>query len=169
LYQSADNNEITNNTAISNTKYGIYISSSDYNIIYNNYFNNTNNAVDDGNNVWNTTKTLGTNIIGGQYLGGNYWSDYAGRDINGDGLGDTLLPHNSAGDITNDGDYHPLVPVGYAPFLSIEKTDNPDPVSPAGTLNYSIHVNNTGNATAHLLPIMTRGNSQRSMLARRDG
>ncbi|MEA2053379.1 MAG: NosD domain-containing protein, partial [Euryarchaeota archaeon] len=154
LYRSADNNEITNNTAISNTEYGIYISSSNYNIIYNNYFNNTNNAYDDGNNVWNTTKTLGTNIIGGLYLGGNYWSDYAGRDLNGDGLGDTLLPYNSSGDITNDGDYHPLVPVGYAPVLSIEKTDNPDPVSPNGTLNYSIRVNNTGYANATNVTVM---------------
>ncbi len=48
------------------------------NCIYNNYFNNTNNSYDDGNNIWNTTKTLGVNIIGGPYLGGNYWSDYMG-------------------------------------------------------------------------------------------
>jgi len=34
------------------------------------------------------------------------------------------------------------------PVLEINKTDNPDPVSPGGILNYSIHVNNTGNATA---------------------
>jgi uncharacterized repeat protein (TIGR01451 family) len=32
--------------------------------------------------------------------------------------------------------------------LEINKTDNPDPVSPGGTLNYSIRVNNVGNATA---------------------
>jgi uncharacterized repeat protein (TIGR01451 family) len=31
--------------------------------------------------------------------------------------------------------------------LSLEKSDNPDPVQAGGTLNYSVSVNNTGNAT----------------------
>jgi uncharacterized repeat protein (TIGR01451 family) len=38
--------------------------------------------------------------------------------------------------------------------LEINKTDNPDPVSPGGTLNYSISVNNTGNATATNVTVM---------------
>jgi len=116
LYLS-NNNTIKNNTISNNYEYGVEIYSSINSLTYNNYFNNTNNAYDDGNNIWNISKTPGTNIIGGSYLGGNYWSDYAGVDTDGDGLGDTNLPYNCSGNIQNGGDYLPLVFSSAAPSI----------------------------------------------------
>ena len=116
LLGESNDNKLTNNTISNNSYYGIYSESSNNNLIYNNYFNNTKNAHDDGKNIWNISKTVGTNIIGGPYLGGNYWSDYAGEDLDEDGFGDTLLPYNSSGNITNGGDWLPLVKVEEEPY-----------------------------------------------------
>lgn len=89
------NNVISGNRIISNRNCGIYIASSG-NLIYNNFFNNVKNVKAHGKNKWNIKKRKGRNIIGGLYLGGNYWGRPDGRgfsqicpDDNKDSLCDT--------------------------------------------------------------------------------
>ncbi|RZN33952.1 MAG: hypothetical protein EFT35_10000 [Methanophagales archaeon ANME-1-THS] len=101
---SSDSITIAGNTITGNS-IGIHLTSSNDNLMYNNYFNNTNNADDDGMNKWNITKAEGINIIGGPNLGGNYWHDYTGTDADGDGLGDT--PYDIPGGTNKD--HLPLV------------------------------------------------------------
>ena len=74
---SSSNNMISGNTMFSNY-YGLHLTLSGENIIYHNNFNNTQQAYADTTNSWS-------------YDGeGNYWSDYSGRDLNYDGIGDDL-------------------------------------------------------------------------------
>ncbi|MBD3303690.1 hypothetical protein GF343_00965 [Candidatus Woesearchaeota archaeon] len=100
---------ITRNT-VTNHTCSINLTNSSFNTIYNNYFEDI-PAADalSTNNAWNITKTAGTNIIGGPFLGGNFWALYTGVDLNGDGLGDTNLPWKGlTNGIANGGDFHPL-------------------------------------------------------------
>jgi len=61
-------------------------------------------------NQWNTTKTLGPNIVRGPHIGGNYWSDYVGNDTDGDGIGDAPHPIRSYSEVV-DFDYFPLIDI----------------------------------------------------------
>jgi len=104
----ASYNTITSNNIYNSSDTGIYLQySSNGNIIYNNQFNNSNNAYDNGTNIWNTTPVTGPNIVGGPFIGGNYWSDYKGMDNNSDGFGD--IPYNVNGTGESNIDHLPLV------------------------------------------------------------
>jgi len=118
MYNVARYNIIKNNRIVSNKNKGMDISfCSSRNKIYNNYFNNTYNAYDTKNNYWNTTNSTGPNIIGGPYIGGNYFSDYIYNDTDGDGFGE--VPYNIPGGGSNT-DYLPLaIPEVPTIFLSI--------------------------------------------------
>jgi len=93
---NSDQNKFVNNTVIDNsnftTTYGVYLGplSSGNILYYNNFINNAKQAYENQTNVWDNGAE------------GNFWSDYNGADLNGDGVGDTNLPHWGV-------DYCPLV------------------------------------------------------------
>jgi len=92
--QYSSSNVISNNNAYSNNLYGIclYYSSNNNTIHHNNFINNTDQVWSDSVNVWNDNNE------------GNYWSDYAGQDLNRNGIGDTPYIID-----VNNQDNHPLM------------------------------------------------------------
>nr|WP_321497890.1 NosD domain-containing protein [uncultured Methanolobus sp.] len=96
----SNNNEIHGNILLNNSE-GLRLPDSNNNTIYNNYFNNTNNIRSNNvrfyyNNSWSIKRTDGMNIVGGHYLGGNFWADPYGtgfsqtnNDSNDDGFCDS--------------------------------------------------------------------------------
>jgi parallel beta-helix repeat protein len=136
------NNTIKNNYIVNNT---VSIRIDTYTVnnkIFNNYFNSTNapSFTNPGSNIWNTTKTSGTNIVGGSYLGGNFWANSSGKGISQtctdstlDGICDstyTISPGNIdylplTRSITPVANFTANVTYGSSP-LSVQFTDTSD-------------------------------------------
>ena len=101
----SNDNTISGNTCNSNRGYGLSLHSSNYNIIYlNNLSNNS-----DGNtgvsasttNTWNSPTLIFYNYTGGSYHKnylGNYYSDYAGTDGDGNGIGNSAYTEGGTTD-----------------------------------------------------------------------
>jgi parallel beta-helix repeat protein len=110
---NSSNSQIWNNFLMDNINRGISLENASQNTIYNNFFNNTKNTrflgIND-QNIWNTTKISGKNIINGTYVGGNVWVN-----PNGTGFSQTCADSNHDGicDVAytlgvNNTDYLPL-------------------------------------------------------------
>lgn len=121
ISDAPDNFIIDNN--ISNCSTGLWLDDSLDNQIYNNYFSNNVNLklVEPDECTWNTTRTKGQNIIGGSYVGGNFWGTPAGDgfsqthlDVNGDGIAEE--PYSLS---ERNIDYMPLVTPGMEPAPSL--------------------------------------------------
>jgi len=75
--QESDDNSINGNFLVSSSN-GIRIIYSSNNLIYNNYFHNLINVAFEGNNfgnLWNTDLHEEKNIVNGDFVGGNFWSE----------------------------------------------------------------------------------------------
>ncbi|MHB8102255.1 MAG: right-handed parallel beta-helix repeat-containing protein [Methanosarcina sp.] len=174
MLASSIGNSLSGNTA-SNNERGLYLSSSDGNTIlsniiqnnnifglfvcgkcdkvrfYNNYFNDTNITIKSGiGNAYNTTKTAGTNIVGGPSIGGNYWAK-----PDGTGFSQTAVDKDEDG--ISDSAYVRITGSIYSDFLPLVITSKPpipvanfwgSPKSGDTPLNVSFTDISTGEPTA---------------------
>jgi parallel beta-helix repeat protein len=105
LFIHGNHNLIIENTISHNIKCGIYLYNSDQNLIYHNNFI--------GNREYNAWDIYGVNDwYDPVSLEGNYWDDYQGIDVDGDGIGDTsyeIPPSQSE----NQDDYPFMKPNGW--------------------------------------------------------
>jgi hypothetical protein len=108
---------VCRNMIFNNSGYGIIDYGCGNSYIFDNFLNNTNNALDiDTSNFWNITSRSGPNIIGGPSVGGNYWTNPTGNgysdtcnDSDKDGFGDVPYSIPAEYNGSADVDYLPLV------------------------------------------------------------
>jgi len=155
LHYSSDNNTIANNEVGRIGSWTIVLDESNENIAYHNSFlDPIIEAYDDGMNYWN---------LEGH---GNYWGDYEGQDIDGDGIGDAsyhILPRGT--------DDFPLMnpePATFVPIPILEEASPPlwPPDRPRATITTEetwkntvvtmdgITVKNGGNLTLQNVTVM---------------
>jgi hypothetical protein len=149
------NCQIVNNTIYNvNTAFGDWTYGDTSNFIYNNIINVTKKYFYGSSFIeyWNTTLTEGTNIVGGPYIGGNYWGKSGGTgysdtciDANHDGICDQ--PYDLLGDGSNI-DYLPLAKYTPPPSFSVVFNYNsvdfgtvtPNTIAEAKSINYNVSV-----------------------------
>jgi len=146
---SSSRNIISGNIVAFNNGYGLFECPACHNNrVYNNYINNDRNAnINTRDTIWNIEKTEGRNIVGGQYIGGNFWGNPDGtgfsqtevdKDEDKDGIIDSAYIDSSNNIIDNlplalvSNPQPPILPVanlsanvtsGYAPLV-VQFTDH---------------------------------------------
>jgi len=161
---TSDRNVIRNNVAEGNGGCGILFETSGYNAVTHNeirgnlvgigLFNSSNSALflnvfdDNGEDVassnstnrWNSSDPI-TYGYRGRILTsrlGNHWSDYAGPDTDGDGIGD--VPHLFGA----ERDEAPLIMTRLRPEIMVDKVANVTSGEPGAVVKFAIEVTNVG-------------------------
>jgi parallel beta-helix repeat protein len=127
--KGASGNTFMGNWLQENT-YGAYLTESPYNLFYrNNFIQNTMQVYTDSINSWNFTDE------------GNYWSDYEGEDLDGDGIGEDPYP------IIPGYDYYPLMEPWSEHDIAVENiTISDNEVYLGQQINITVTVENEGKA-----------------------
>ncbi len=156
------NSNVTANRIISSNpnSYGIYVTrlsdpmSTTGNIIYNNYLQTSSNAYDDWNytsgelpDSWNVTRRIGTNILGGPFIGGNFYSNYAGSDPDQDGIGNapySIIGLNNGHNILDQLPLFPTQPTVIHDVAVTSVTASPNNAPSGTSISITVAVSNLG-------------------------
>jgi len=151
---SSDYNTFTSNTITSaNGIFIIAVFVGSDNLFYNNLINSSNpvTLISAGVNYWNTTLTEGTNIVGGPWIGGNFYAQPDGNGFSQSCLDDNLdiicdSYYYLDGEAANNIDYLPLAqPMGTITGMVLNPSG--DPVSGANVHAEYTSISTTTNAS----------------------
>ncbi len=136
LYNGVTGVSIVGNRIQGHSTRGIWISNAHGNVAYNNRFMNQGENVEvvyeSTGNSFSVSRRSGPNIIGGPYVGGNYWAKPSGNgfsETHGDGDGDGFC--DEAFTFAGQTDALPLASP-YAPTPSKTATPSPTPTATPG-------------------------------------
>ncbi len=132
-FGTSDDNIFSRNIIQNNSVFGLFVCGrSDRNLIYNNYFNDTSMTIRNGTgNIYYITKTAGTNIVGGPYIGGNFWAKPDGK-----GFSQTAVDKD--GDGISDSVYKNLMGSKYTDSFPLVDPNSPEPVLPVAAFSSNI-------------------------------
>jgi len=148
IYFSNSSDNVVVGNVIMNNAYGVRLDNSSNNVLYNNLFSNKVNVIIylGGINYWNITKTPGRNIVGGDFIGGNYWGDPRGSgfsdtcaDADEDGICDEVFIIDRS-----NIDYLPLKKAQLIPDLTISITYSPAEPIVGQQITLKVAVGNIG-------------------------
>jgi parallel beta-helix repeat protein len=151
VLRTSSNNTVRNNKLVSINYHGFYMVFSHNNTFYENtMLNNTcgmeilqsnRNSIYHNNFIGNKVQqyqTASSNFWHNQAGQGNYWSDYNGTDTDGDGVGETSIPHLGV-------DYYPLMSIYDTVYPIARAGENQTvPVDTAVSFNASGSTDNVG-------------------------
>eukprot|EP01006_Ploeotia_vitrea_P016143 TRINITY_DN46645_c0_g1_i1.p1 TRINITY_DN46645_c0_g1~~TRINITY_DN46645_c0_g1_i1.p1 ORF type:complete len:478 (+),score=49.49 TRINITY_DN46645_c0_g1_i1:38-1471(+) len=123
--RESSHNLISGNTFSNNNNFAVWLINTTFSSVYNNYFGSGKTISADGLTSASTQYNLAHpkrlelgeyNVVGGDYLAGNWYWNYLGTSTKHNGIGQTKVPYANQGKIKGGGDQFPLfIPNSKAP------------------------------------------------------